>query len=810
MKKQSLPINLKQIRTRFINCFRWIILIGLLTTGCNNVKENTVQKRNPNGRNDTWKIVGEGGGGAMFYPTVSPQNPDYAFVSCDMSQSFVTYNGGQSWRMFCLRGVVRYYVFDPIDPNTIYAKSIGLFRSTDKGNTWKIVYPDPEEITGIVQKGDEANEYLTVKDHSQREVMALAVDPADSKKLYAVISINDTITFCSSNDWGKQWTKEKNLEDRAKNIYILPSSPKADRTVYITGRNGITVRENGKWVINKGPKDVKMLTEFSGGYDQDQKKLIIYAVSGKSYFNPDGDISGIHCTTDGGKTWGNRQDGLLKYCVANSGYPEWRTIATSALHPEVVYVSYNSMKTANDTTSIGVARSEDYGKTWKLVWQDRLTKQGDIYSKNYKKGWVDERHGPTWGENPFSIGVSPANPDVCYATDFGRAIKTSNGGTTWEQLYANKKNGAGWISTGLDVTTGYSVVFDPFDKNHLFFVSTDVGLMESLDGGESWMSATKDNGVPNNWQGNTYHLTFDPEVKGRAWAVMSGVHDLPRYKMWRRVGFTGFTGGILMTDDGSKSWKVISGDIGEAAMTHILIDPLSNKDSRILYACAFGKGVYKSLDGGKTWQQKNNGIEGKEILAWSMVRREKDGVLFLLVNRRKDDGTIGTEQDGAIYKSGDGAEHWSKISLPDEANSPTSLIVDPANASRILISTWGRMPKDQSSSYIGGGIYITNDDCKTWKQVLGKDQFIHDLTYDPHYKVYYACGFNSSAYRSDDQGETWKRIKGFNHKLGRRVDVDPRNPDMIFISTYGAGVWYGLAKGDAQAIEDIITPALSY
>ena len=55
--------------------------------------------------------------------------------------------------------------------------------------------------------------------------------------------------------------------------------------------------------------------------------------------------------------------------------------------------------------------------------------------------------------------------------------------------------------------------------------------------------------------------------------------------------------GFLLTDDAGKTWNPVSSDIGEAAMTHILIDTSSNKKKRTIYACAFGKGVYKSVDG---------------------------------------------------------------------------------------------------------------------------------------------------------------------------------------------------------------------
>ena len=80
------------------------------------------------------------------------------------------------------------------------------------------------------------------------------------------------------------------------------------------------------------------------------------------------------------------------------------------------------------------------------------------------------------------------------------------------------------------------------------------------------------------------------------------------------------------------------------------------KNQELLYACAFGKGVYKSTDGGKTWIQKNKGIEGNEPFAWRINRNEKNGELFLVVCRRSDDGSIGNELDGAVYRSADGAE----------------------------------------------------------------------------------------------------------------------------------------------------------
>ncbi|MGN6490532.1 MAG: hypothetical protein ACTHLE_00945 [Agriterribacter sp.] len=798
------------ITVKLITC---CIRIVWWMTGCSDgaqhhANDQTISSKNPNGRNDSWGYAGYGGGGAMFYPAISPFNANFVLVACDMTGSFVTYDGGNSWRMFNLRGPVHFFTFDPSDSNTVYANSIALFKSTDKGATWNVLYPAASDITAVISKGDHANEIIVTKDSSVRHVQAFAVDPSDSKKLYAVIAINQKNAFYTSTDGGNGWKKETDITEAVRNIFIVPSSPKHNRIVYLATTSGILTNEGGEWKLNKAPDGVKKLTTYTGGYDSAQQKFIVYAIAGLSYFNPDGDQSGIYFTADGGKTWDNRQQGIVQQQSAGSGMPEWRTVATSALHPAIVYVSYNGF-TQGDTSCIGVAKSEDYGKTWSLVWKDRLANGDSKVSSNFTGGWLDERFGPSWGENPFSIGVSPVNPNVCYATDFGRTVISNDGGKTWKQAYT-RKEGSGWASRGLEVTTSYAVETDPFDSSHVFICNTDIGLMESTDGARSWKSATKNNGVPRQWINSTYWLTFDPEVKGKAWAAMSANHDLPRPKMWRRTGVAGYKGGILATTDAGKTWMPVSTAIGEAAFTYVLIDPSSNKASRTLYACAFGKGVYKSVDGGKTWQQKNNGLEGNEPFAWRLVRREIDGILFLIVSRRSEKGEIGTEGDGALYRSANGGESWTKMILPQGTNAPTSIVADAGSPQRLLLSAWGRVNDGAFSADTGGGIFISNDDGHSWKQVMQKDQHIHDITFDKRSNTFYACGFNSSAYRSTDQGETWQRLKGYNFKWGKRVEPDPVHAGKVYIVTFGGGIWYGPAQGDTAAVEDIVTPVLSY
>ncbi|HCC56651.1 MAG TPA: hypothetical protein DEQ47_05215, partial [Solibacterales bacterium] len=96
----------------------------------------------------------------------------------------------------------------------------------------------------------------------------------------------------------------------------------------------------------------------------------------------------------------------------------------------------------------------------------------------------------------------------------------------------------------------------------------------------------------------------------------------------------------------------------------------------------------------------------------------------------------------------------------------------------------------------------------TWRNVLDRDQHVYDVTADPRDRnVLYACGFESSAWRSADRGEHWTRIPGFNFKWGHRVIPDPSDSRMVYITTFGGSVWHGRWDGQDAPV-DITTPAL--
>ncbi len=732
----------------------------------------------PSGSNH-WSVIGPGGGGAQYLPTISPHDPNVVFAACDMTGSYLTQDGGASWRMFNLRGRTSLFAFDPSIPGTMYAYGIGLFRSEDGGKRWNLIYPDPKDVRQVPAIGDHAEDSIETGSGDAGRISAFAVDPADSKTLYAAVTANRQTMLHVSTDWGKTWKPAGELQDGARAIYVDPFSPRGNRTLYVAGRTKVAVREAGAW--NEGaPAPGGSFVSVSGGFPKGGGKLMVYAAT----------RGGLGVSRDGGASWHMLLPGL-----------EIRAVAASLNHPHAAYVSFSGLK-RDGQTFFGVATTRDFGESWTYPWQESNRPAPNVD----EGGWINPTLGPGWGENPLELGVSPTNPDLCYGTDMGRTLKTVDGGKNWVAVYTRKSSPSGYTTTGLNVTTAYGVHFDPFDTRRMFISYTDIGLFRSDDGGAGWRNSVA-NGVPHAWSNTTYWVEFDPDVKGRMWAVMSGTHDLPRPKMWRRTQPERFRGGVCRSDDGGETWTPQTNGMPQTAATHILLDRRSPKDARVLYVTGFGRGVFKSTDGGASWAMKNNGLPVHEPFAWRLSQ-SGDGTLYLVLSRRSDDGSIGTDLDGALYRSSNGAESWEKVPLPSGVNGPSGLQVDPANANRLYLTAWGGNGKDGTP---GGGIFLSTNAGSSWKQVLNRDSHVYDVTIDPKNPAHlYACGFESSVWRSTDRGETWTRVRGYNFKWGHRVIVDPVHPGFIYVTTFGGSVWHGPAAGDASAIEDIVTPVVSY
>jgi photosystem II stability/assembly factor-like uncharacterized protein len=721
-----------------------------------------------------FRAIGPGGGGAMFHPTISPHDVNTVLIACDMTGSYITHDGGRTWRMFNLRGVVNFFVFDPQDPKTIYAHATGLWRSRDGGETWALVSPAPSSVRGVKMNSDHADEIILAPSDPVGNIYAMAIDPADSRALYVAAGTKKNPSLFVSSDSGEHWQKQTELPSNVQRLWIDPRSKPERRTLLVGATNAMTI------VTGTSVRTLPLpaaATDLSLGFGSAEQP-VIYLTSERGAFR----------SADGGETW--------RECVLPGSGAKVRAIATSLYHPETAYASYDDL-TWDGKTWLGVAKTSNSGDTWELVW-----KESSEPSKNIHDDWITDRFGVTWGENPLNMTASDNDPNLVYGTDLGRTMRSTDGGATWYGMYSRKVDDAGWTTVGLDVTTNYGVHFDPFDSRRIFITYTDIGAFRSEDEATSWTSATM--GVPDQWTNTTYWIVFDPKVKGRAWSVNSGTHDLPRPKMWRHTAVSTYKGGVCRSDDGGKTWAKSNEGMDETAATHILLDPTSPVDARVLYVSGFGRGVYKSVNSGRTWTLKNQGITQPEPFAWRLAR-SSNGTLYVLLSRRSEDGSIGNAGDGALYRSTDAAEHWQPVALPPGVNAPNGLAVDPASPDRLYLAAWARAVGQHGE---GGGIYLSENGGKSWRIVLDRDQHVYDVTIDlMDPKILYAAGFESSVWRSADRGLHWSRVPGFNFKWAHRVIPDPHDRNLIYVTTFGGSVWHGSVRGESKPV-DITTPAL--
>jgi photosystem II stability/assembly factor-like uncharacterized protein len=733
-----------------------------------------------------WRIVGPGGGGSMFHPAISPHDPNLAVLNCDMTGAYITTDGGASWRQFNLRTTLGAFAFDPSHSNIIYAGSDGVFRSDDRGERWRLVFPDPK-TTQDRMVGDNADHYFVSTDPiwpgNGTEVQAIRVDPDDTNRVYVAIALWGVPQLYYTLDGGKVWKASATFgNETVLNLFVDPASSLEHRLL-------VQVTDQGVYSVDIVGGSAQSLTvpalamrDAAGAKDPNSGALLLFVTTD----------AGVWKSSDGGQHWGQMK-------ALQSFAPSYTRITVAEANPRILYIGADPDLATG--SNYGILKSTDGGDSW--AWVDHV--QNWLDPPNKRLGWLD-RDLPGWAGPPVYGLSTNVTGQVCYATDSGTAYRTMDGGATWAAVYSNEYPDGTSCSRGLNVTTCYGVHFDPFNQDHLAISYTDIGPFHSTNGGASWKRIA-DGVLPQAWVNTCYWLAFDPDVKNRAWSVWSGAHDLPRLYMFQTSLAQYFVGGVCRTDDPGMQWQSCGADLGPT--THIIVDPNSPPSQRTLYVTSFGNsglsspvkpgGVFKSTDGGSTWTLKTKGMSGSNRNGWHLAQLP-DGTLYVLMARGLVPGTS-TELDGAIYKSTDGAELWQPVPLPAGVNAPNDLAFDPTNPRRMYLACW---PRNVNVSNEYGGLYITDDGGATWRLAFNQSPHVYGVAVDPdNPSTLFINTFEGAAYRSDDKGTTWQRLGGYNFKWGHRPFPDPINKGMLYLTTFGSSVWHGPATGVPGAFEDV-------
>ena len=310
------------------------------------------------------------------------------------------------------------------------------------------------------------------------------------------------------------------------------------------------------------------------------------------------------------------------------------------------------------------------------------------------------------------------------------------------------------------------------------------------------------------------YRNLGPYRGGRS-AAVTGVPGQPS-----TYYFGGTGGGVWKTTDGGQTWKNISdgffgGSIGAVAV--------SEWDPNVIYVgggevtvrgnVSHGYGMWKSEDAGKTW--KHLGLDDSRRIPRIRIHPRNPDLVYAAVLGH----LFGPNEERGVYRSKDGGATWEKILFVSDEAGAVDLVMDPTNPRILYASTWRilRTPYSLESGGEGSALWKSTDGGDTWEEVTGKDNGLPRGTLgiigvtispaNPNRVWAIVEAQDGGVFRSDDGGETWTKIND-ERKLRQRawyytrIYADPKNEDQVYV----LNVRFWRSKDGGKTYESISTP----
>ena len=282
--------------------------------------------------------------------------------------------------------------------------------------------------------------------------------------------------------------------------------------------------------------------------------------------------------------------------------------------------------------------------------------------------------------------------------------------------------------------------------------------------------------------------------RGGRSAAVTGVPGKP---LLYYMGATG--GGVWRTQDGGQTWSNISdgyfgGSIGAVAV--------AESDPNVIYVgggevtvrgnVSYGYGMWKSEDAGKTWTEIPGFEDARHIVKIRIHPKNPDIVYAAVLG-----DLYQSNENRGVFKSTDGGATWNKTLFANADAGATDLTFDPNNARILYASTWRirRTPYSLSSGGEGSALWKSTDSGETWEDISGNSGLpegawgISGVTVSPvNSERVWAIIENEKGgvFRSDDAGETWKKVNESRALRQRawyysRIYADTKDENIVYV-----------------------------
>ena len=282
---------------------------------------------------------------------------------------------------------------------------------------------------------------------------------------------------------------------------------------------------------------------------------------------------------------------------------------------------------------------------------------------------------------------------------------------------------------------------------------------------------------------------------GRALAVTGITGDPDTYY------FGSVAGGVWKTANAGVTWTPMSDKTGIMSVGAIAVAP---SDPNIVYvgtgeSCirgniSYGDGMYKSLDGGKTWA--HIGLDDTQHIARILVHPHNPDIVYVAALGH----VYGPNDTRGVFRSSDGGKTWQKVLFKDNKTGAIDLVFDPNNPHILFAALWEaqRTPWGMTSGGPGSGLYRSGDDGATWKRLEGHGlpsgilgRIGVSVSGADGNRVYAIIEAEKGGiYSSDDGGDSWKLINP-DHRFTQRawyfhhIFADPKHVDTLYVLNTG-------------------------